>query len=465
MLGTVRRYHPDRGSRRRVVATRYHPAVSERVTDPQVVCPFVAFDDDRDFRAPGPDHRHRCFAETPAAPRALAHQAAYCLVSAFAGCPTFLDWARREAAPPKVEVLPRSPRDPAAAPRGALGAAAVDGAPAAAGVAPASGEPASRSRSGDWTAPPPWAGATAGAATAAGAGAAGPPTPDPDGEANDRGAAGAPGTGGGLPPEPQVASAPAGSVPPAVDVPPAGVLPPDDTPAFLAGRSTRSAAPPIAAAGPPAAAPAPTPRDAEAWPDDGVELEPVEEGVPVAPRPVQEPRRAPVGYVAVAATKGDSRSPSSRGSRTDPGAPSWEQPRRSEAYPSLRSRGGSRLPRPAIYAVVILLIGLALFASPFLLKGLGGGGGTAPTPSPSAAAVPSAAPSPTSVPTPAQVVYVVKAGDVLSTIATKNHTTVEAIMKANPTIKNPNTIAIGDQIVIPQPLPSEIVNGGASPSP
>src|SRR6476646_3629402 len=61
-------------------------------------CPFVAFGDDREARATSPDHRHRCFAESPAAPRALAHQEAYCLSSAFPVCPTFQDWARREAA-------------------------------------------------------------------------------------------------------------------------------------------------------------------------------------------------------------------------------------------------------------------------------------------------------------------------------------------------------------------------------
>src|SRR5436309_10788861 len=61
-------------------------------------CPFVAFEDDRDERADRPDHRHRCFAEAVPAPRALAHQEAYCLSSAFPVCPTFQDWARREAA-------------------------------------------------------------------------------------------------------------------------------------------------------------------------------------------------------------------------------------------------------------------------------------------------------------------------------------------------------------------------------
>ena len=65
-----------------------------------LVCPFIALADDRDVRLSVPDHRHRCFAEEPAAQRALAHQAAYCLAAAFPACPTFADWARREAAPP-----------------------------------------------------------------------------------------------------------------------------------------------------------------------------------------------------------------------------------------------------------------------------------------------------------------------------------------------------------------------------
>ena len=68
------------------------------IVDGAPACPFVAFDDDRDARATSPDHRHRCYAEIRPAPRALAHQEAYCLSSSFAVCPTFQDWARREAA-------------------------------------------------------------------------------------------------------------------------------------------------------------------------------------------------------------------------------------------------------------------------------------------------------------------------------------------------------------------------------
>src|SRR3954462_4301348 len=68
------------------------------IVDGAPACPFVAFEDDRDERASSPDHRHRCYAEPRPAPRALAHQEAYCLSSAFPVCPTFQDWARREAA-------------------------------------------------------------------------------------------------------------------------------------------------------------------------------------------------------------------------------------------------------------------------------------------------------------------------------------------------------------------------------
>ncbi len=119
------------------------PTVNEALA-----CPFVAFDDVRDSRATSPDHRHRCYAEVRPAPRALAHQQAYCLSSAFAVCPTFQDWARREAA------QARSVPEPAA---GALPDETM----------PISGsdsetlwhEPGSkRNPPRDWASPPPWTG-------------------------------------------------------------------------------------------------------------------------------------------------------------------------------------------------------------------------------------------------------------------------------------------------------------------
>ena len=339
--------------------------MSEHSADPHVVCPFVAFDDDRDFRSPVPDHRHRCFAESPAAPRALAHQAAYCLASSFPSCPTFVDWARREAAPPKVESPVRSLRGPAGPPRGASAppippaGTPVDSAP------PSSGS--------DWAAPPPWgavAGAAAAGATGAGRG------PDQDESSADR-------------------VGPEGQAPRDANeryAPPAA---PDDTPAFLAGRSARPTPVPVPAAAPsPAAAPGWQGDEAGDADDDGLDDGYADSvsAEPPAPRPVAEPRRVPVGYAPVPATKNDRRAGGSRNARSDPSAPSWEQPRRSEAYPTLKSRGGGGgIPRLAIYAIVILLVGAGLFATPFLLKGLGGGGDEAsPTPAASGSLTPAA---------------------------------------------------------------------------
>lgn len=415
--------------------------MTERIADPQAVCPFVAFDDERDFRAPVPDHRHRCFAESPAAPRALAHQAAYCLSGAFPGCPTFVDWARREAAPVKPELPVRSLRDPAGTPRPAA-------MPSPAGQA---AEPAPRAGAGDWTAPPPWAGPAAGVAV--GLGAVGAES-GPGDELNGQSAAPDADLPGGVLP-PGIAS---GTAPPAVTATAA-----DDTPAFLAARSGRSMPPP----------PVPVPGD-----DAGVEPydpagDPVGAGPasagdpasgPPPPRSPGEPRRVPVGYAPVAATKGQ-RAGTSRAEHGDLSAPSWEQPRRLEAYPTLKSRGGGGgIPRVAVYAIIVLLAGAVLFAMPFLLRAMGGGG-TSPTPKPSASAQATPKPSATAAASPAQVIYVVKAGDTLSRIAAKYHVTTDQILTANPSIKNPNNIAIGDKITIPQPAASGVVNGAITPAP
>jgi nucleoid-associated protein YgaU len=80
-------------------------------------CPFIALETDRDRRSTAPDSRHRCYAEPVPAPRALAHQTAFCLSPDFAGCPIFRDWAVRAAAQPvalapdgapeQIELLPQ----------------------------------------------------------------------------------------------------------------------------------------------------------------------------------------------------------------------------------------------------------------------------------------------------------------------------------------------------------------------
>ena len=60
--------------------------------------------------------------------------------------------------------------------------------------------------------------------------------------------------------------------------------------------------------------------------------------------------------------------------------------------------------------------------------------------------------------------YVVKSGDTLSKIATRNGTTLADLLKANPQIKNPNKIKVGDVVSVPdtsiqntKPLPAKVV--------
>src|SRR3972149_1951714 len=85
------------------------------------------------------------------APRALAHQEAYCLTASFATCPTFLDWARRQAArgvaggAREVETAGPMPGE----------ALSLREAPTQ-GEAPPHDEPRPPRRRRDWTAPPPW---------------------------------------------------------------------------------------------------------------------------------------------------------------------------------------------------------------------------------------------------------------------------------------------------------------------
>jgi hypothetical protein len=368
------------------------------IADGAPACPFVAFEDDRDERASHPDHRHRCYAEIRPAPRALAHQEAYCLSSAFPVCPTFQDWARREAArsrPPSRAPIDEPVTDNDQAPDTAETASPAVGAAspseeeaeedpwAAAGPAyPSSLDQPRRNPPRDWAAPPPWTGGVGAAAASEAAADAQPP---------EFLASRQPGQG-------------------------------------LAGSSADRMA---GGAPPPSRQPAPT-WDAEpdeAHDDDGA----------AAPPP---PRRR------------------SRSYEQHLGGPDWEPPRRSEAYPTIRSRVGlPNMPRLGIAVLALALAAGALFFLPSFL-GVGSGDGANATPPPSVA--PSASVAPTSPPAPTATVYVVKSGDTLSKIATAHGLTVEQIMTANPQIKNADQIAIGDQIVIPTPAPDQI---GESPAP
>jgi len=144
--------------------------------------------------------------------------------------------------------------------------------------------------------------------------------------------------------------------------------------------------------------------------------------------------------------------PTRRRPPADPDAPSWEKPRRSEAYPTLRTRAGLGGVSPLLGAgVVIVLAAAALFFIPPMLLGLGGGSGASPTPSASGATA-SAAPdaSPTPMPSPTPIVYIVKTGDTLSKIAKAYGVTLDALIAANKaTLPDPDKLQIGDELIIP----------------
>jgi len=151
--------------------------------------------------------------------------------------------------------------------------------------------------------------------------------------------------------------------------------------------------------------------------------------------------------------------------------PSWEHARRYEAYPTIKTRAGfggiggvPGLPRVAILAGALGIAALALFFLPALL-GVGGGGGGA-SPSPSATAQVTAPPSPTPEPAPTAQTYTIKEGDTLSKIAKRNDITLDQLLAANKdTIKDPDRISVGDEIIIPLPVPDEVSGASESVAP
>jgi hypothetical protein len=435
-------------------------------SDGALACPFVAFEDDRDERSDRPDHRHRCYAEVHPAPRAIAHQEAYCLSSAFAVCPTFQDWAQREAARARAAagaIPPRQPGAPAETPEdGAAGSAAREAAEERTHGAPAAGEaapgaawtpatewqgsrpiepeeplapPPRRNPPRDWAAPPPWAGGM------------------PVGGA---GAAGAPATGGQ-------------AVPPSRPDGEAGA------PGFLADRESRGLAGSAAdrlAGGTPLDphAPEPEPRSEHRLP-------------PIRPPEPSQPADAELaGLVGTRARYDDRRDDDTSRHRTGTGrrpavsstrhpgeGPQWEEPRRYEAFPTIKTRASMPgLPRLGVMAAAIGIAALALFFLPAVLGWFGddgGGGGGSATPSPSAPIV-DASPSPTVVPAPTPQIYIVRSGDTMSKIANRFGVSVDALIEANKdTIKNPDLIAIGDRVIIPVPEPDSFEDAGAGASP
>ncbi len=417
--------------------------------DGSSACPFVAFEDDRDERADRPDHRHRCFAEPQPAPRALAHQEAYCLSSAFPVCPTFQEWARREAAqavPVALSAAPAEDDDDADA--SLSGAAAMslagdgpdDDVPDDLWSRPPDEPPLEerprRNPPRDWAAPPPWASGPGGAGRREARpepAAAGADAPDEArglaGSAADRLAR------GGRVEEEWGHRSMARPRTPATDSP-AAPADPD-----LAGLVSGAA------------------RGAEADESHG------------EVRPPTRPSRRPT----VSSTRDRGRDQERERERGERAAathdgPLWERQRRYEAYPSIKTRAGlSGLPAIPTVGVLfggVVLAAIILFFLPALL-GVGGRdpGGVGSSASPSAAAL-TPTPAPTPIPDPTPQVYVIKSGDTLSRIAREFNVTLDALLEANKDrISNPNRIAVGDEIIIPVPVTEEVpAESSAAPS-
>jgi LysM repeat protein len=390
-----------------------------------LACPFVAFEADRDARADVPDHRHRCYAEIRPAPRALAHQEAFCLSPGFAACPTFQDWARREAARPKPGTGADSNELAGLARPGRVAPADAAAAAGAAAAGSAAGDPAARPPRRDWAAPPAWV-----------AGSSEPPDveapaflTDPAGRST--GGAAAAGAAAGLAGSRwlnEVDAAP-GDDPGLADL----------DRSIEADQAARKAREPAARPGPPA--------------DDVDDLD--DSVLPVAVATASTGRRA---------SQVSRRPPSS----AEPGRPAWERSRRNEAYPTLKTRMGMpAIPRVVLALGALVIAAVVIFSLPFLFNLGGAPGPTTPPTSagPSDSGLQSAGPSVSAGPVVATPqTYTVAAGDTMSKIAKKFGLTVAALEAANPQIKNPNNIKIGDKINIPSAAPSDVISG-ASPSP
>ena len=413
-------------------------AMTEPTRTGALACPFVAFEHDRDARADVPDHRHRCYAEIRPAPRAIAHQEAFCLSPGFAACPTFQDWARREAARAKPSDDRNELAGLARTGRGQVSALdpadddrtddrrADDGGPPA--VRP--GDAPARHRSRDWAAPPAWAAGAEGdpedaepPAFLASSGSTGA------GRSADHGASAAAGLAGsrwlnearsGPADDPELA---------------------DLDRSVEADRAARQAHAPTARPGP-----------SNRAPDD------VYDADDESPRPVASAVASP-GRRANQV----SRRPAPAG--REPGRPAWERSRRNEAYPTLKTRMGlPAVPRWGLALGALVIAAIVMISLPFLLNLGGSPGPTTPAVStaPSDTSLASNGPSASAPTGSSQQTYTVVSGDTITKIAKRFHLTTAQLLAANPQIKNANSIKPGDKITIPSAPPSDEITG-ASP--
>jgi LysM repeat protein len=417
----------------------------------------VAFEDDRDERASVPDHRHRCYADARPAPRALAHQEAYCLSSAFPVCPTFQDWARREAARSR-DGAPTAPSASAGMNRAATGAASD------AAASTEAGDAAGASGAADGGAAAAAAGALGSAARAAAASRPDRPTthdaPDETSHPDDSNRRNPPRDWSA--PPPWLASDERRRV----DA---------DPPPFLGRRVTD---PGRGLAGSPAdrlagGAPPPDAEDPDdaVWSRDSRSAAAVGAGLAADRGPAPARRPQPRHDDGQEEFEDDDRRPARRPRAYSqhlggPDGPDWERPRRYEAYPTIRSRVGlPAVPRLLGLVGLVAILALALFFLPGILN-LGGSSGTpGSSPRASSVAAPSASLAPTVPPAPTPSVYTIKKGETLSKIAKAHGITIEELLAANPKITNPNRISEGQQIIIPVPseAPPDTIGESAAP--
>lgn len=407
-----------------------------------LACPFVAFEHDRDARADVPDHRHRCYAEIRPAPRAIAHQEAFCLSPGFAACPTFQDWARREAARAKPTsgadrnelaglARPGHGQNPAPQPDEGDEGDRVDAGFATGFDTPDEVRPGdlppARSKSRDWAAPPAW---VAGSDVDAEGAQAPAFLADAGGrDTAGRGAAGASAASAGLAGSRWLTEARAtGAVEPDLD---------DLDRSLEADRAARQSREPVARHG-----------SQPAGADDDEPIRPVASAVASPGRRASQVSRRPAA------------------AGREPDRPAWERSRRNEAYPTLKTRiGMPAIPRVALALGALLIAAIVMISLPFLFN-LGGAPGVE-TPStlvaPSGSGLPSSGPSVSGPAVVSPHVYTVVLGDTITKIAKRFGVTTAQLLSANPQIKNANSIKPGDKITIPGPTPSNVING-ASPS-
>jgi hypothetical protein len=129
-----------------------------------------------------------------------------------------------------------------------------------------------------------------------------------------------------------------------------------------------------------------------------------------------------------------------------------------EAYPTLRAR---RLPELSISPIVLAVVALALAAAVvFALPGLLGFGNPQSAASPGASTpirtpLPSIAATP--VPQATQQTYVVQPGDTMSRIAGRFKIPLADLIAANAeNLPDPNKLQIGDHLIIPVPVSSQV---------